>query len=75
MEWIERAVDFGTPLIVLVLFLRMLARCAHWTAKHFILPLRDAWIRHLSVLDEHMEQQTRMLCEILERVEPCHAES
>ena len=69
MEWIERLVDFGTPLVVLVLFLRMLAQCAHWTARNFVLPLRDSWISHLSILDEHMEKQTRMLCEILERVE------
>lgn len=70
MDWLEHAVDYGTPLILLVLLLRLLARGAEWSAEHLILPLRDSWIRHLSVLDEHMEKQTRMLCEILERVSP-----
>lgn len=69
MEWIERIVDFGTPLVVLILFLRMLSKCAEWSAQHFILPLRDAWTTHLAVLDSHMEKQTRLLCEILERVQ------
>lgn len=68
MDWLERCIDLGTPLLVLIVFLRMLSHCAMWTAKHFVLPLRDSWTHHLRCLDEHTEKQTAMLCEILERV-------
>ena len=68
VEWIERCIDLGTPLLVLIVFLRMLSQSAMWTAKHFVLPLRDSWTHHLRCLDEHTEKQTAMLCEILERV-------
>lgn len=68
MDWLQHVVDYGTPLVVLILFARMAAQAAHWFAEHIVLPLRDAWISHLAVLDAHMEKQTQMLCEILERV-------
>jgi len=73
VEWIERLIDLGTPLVVLLVFLRMLAQCAMWTAKNFVLPLRDSWTHHLQCLDQHMEKQTEMLCEILKRVECSNA--
>jgi hypothetical protein len=68
MDWLEHVIDFGTPLVVLILLLRMLAQGAAWAAEHFVLPLRDRWLVHLKTLDDHLQQQTRMLCEILERV-------
>ncbi|MBX3439782.1 MAG: hypothetical protein KF861_19990 [Planctomycetaceae bacterium] len=71
VEWMERLIDLGTPLVVLLVFLRMLAQSAVWIAKNFVLPLRDSWLHHLKCLDEHLAKQTDMLCEILKRVE-CH---
>jgi len=68
MDWLPQLIDFGTPLIVLILLIRILMQAAYWVAQHLVLPIRDSWINHLQVLDEHMQQQTRMLCEILERV-------
>ncbi len=73
VEWIERLIDLGTPLVVLLVFLRMLAQSAVWTARNFVLPLRDSWTHHLHCLDQHMEKQTEMLCEILKRVECSNA--
>lgn len=69
MEWMERLIDLGTPLVVLLVLLRMLAQCALWTARNLVLPLRDSWLHHLRCLDEHLEKQTTMLCEILNRIE------